>query len=110
MHAAQRKQKTLPPHEDRLLSGLLGPQPHSIFRYDDEASHPPPLSGTSGDAQKALPLVDLNMRTAAWIWCTVFSLLLCKLEDGKKNCILMLKSSHLEGAKTFQNLKTAEIV
>ena len=55
MHAAQRKQKTLPPHEDRLLSGLLGPQPHGIFRYDDEASHPLPLSGTSGDAQKAPP-------------------------------------------------------
>ena len=55
MHAAQRKQKTLPPHEDRLLSGLLGPQPHGIFRYDDEASHPLPLSGTSGDAQEAPP-------------------------------------------------------
>ena len=64
MHAAQRKQKTLPPHEDRLLSGLLGPQPHGMF---DEASHPLPLSGTSGDAQKAPPTRDLNMRTAAWI-------------------------------------------
>ena len=62
MHAAQRKQKTPPPYEDRLLSGLLGPQPHG----DDEASHPLPLSGTSGD-NKSLPLVDLNMRTAAWI-------------------------------------------
>ena len=90
MHAAQRKQKTLPPHEDRLLSGLLGPQPHGIFRLHDEASHPLSLSGTSGDAQKPLPLVDLNMRTAAWIQCTVFNLLLCKLGDGKKNCMLML--------------------
>ena len=44
------------------------------------------------------------MRTAAWI-CTVFSLLLCKLGDGKKNCILMLKSSHPGGAKTFSELK-----
>ena len=59
MHAAQRKQKTLPPHEDRLLSGLLGPQPHGIFRYDDEAHPEMP--------KKPLPLVDLNMRTAAWI-------------------------------------------
>ena len=55
--------------------------------------------------KKPLPLVDLNMRTAAWIQCTVFSLLLCKLGDGKKNCILMLKPSHPGGAKTFSELK-----
>ena len=36
---------------------------------------------------------------------TVFSLLLCKLGDGKKNCILMLKPSHPGGAKTFSELK-----
>ena len=39
----------------RLLSGLLGPQPHGLFRYYDEASHPLPLSGTCGDALKVPP-------------------------------------------------------
>ena len=62
MHAAQRKQKTLPPHEDRLLSGLLGPQPHGMF----ERSLPPTPSQRPHPEmpKKPLPLVDLNMRTA----------------------------------------------
>ena len=75
----------------------------TAFRHDDEASHPLPLSGTSGDAKKPLPLVDL--RTAAWIWRTVFSSLLCKLGRVKRTAYSCSSPAIQKVQKLFSELK-----